>query len=157
MVGALQSASMSPCPYPDAFLDSQQRRLLAARDRLRAQLADGAASIAVASITSPPAADDRRAHAAGAPRSSAVEAAADRALAGAGRPFSLSPAALGTGLAASAAEALAAVDGALARLASGRYGWDAAAGVWIAAERLQALPSAPVHLSPSPPGPMEAT
>ena len=151
MVGALQSRSMSPCPYPDAFLDSQRQRLLAARGRLRAQSAAVAASLA-----SRPAADERRAYAAPAPRFSAVEAATDRALAAAGRPFSLSPNELGTGLGASAAEVLGAVDAALARLAADRYGWDGAAGAWIAADRLRALPSASAHLPQSSPGPMEA-
>jgi RNA polymerase-binding transcription factor DksA len=51
-------------------------------------------------------------------------------------------------LASSAAAALKAVDAALDRLAAGRYGWDGAAGAWIPADRLRALPGA-LHSLPA--------
>ncbi len=46
MVGKLQSTFMPPCPYTPDFLDDQRRRLLAAGDRLRVQLA-GAPTLAL--------------------------------------------------------------------------------------------------------------
>lgn len=125
-----------PCPYPSDFLPAQRARLLAARRRLEAQLPLAArrpAGAAAAGLVS---------------QGRGTLDAADRALALAGRPFALAPAELRTELARSAASALAAVEGALARLDAGSYGWDAAAGRWIPLARLRALPSAAACLPP---------
>lgn len=125
--------SASPCPYPPDFLAAQRARLLAARLRLRAQLPVG--QPAGPKPSAPMVRDLAR-------EGNAPLSAADRAGALAGRPFALAPAALRGELAQSAASALSAVEGALARLATGHYGWDAAAGRWIPTARLRALPSA---------------
>lgn len=121
---------MPPCPYPPAFLDQQRGRLRAAGDRLRAQLADAGGL------------------AAGGAWFAEHDDAADQARARAGLPFALPAAALGQGLAASAAQSLAQVDAALDRLAAGSYGWDEGAAAWIPADRLRALPSAAATLPP---------
>ena len=124
--------SSSHCPYPPAFVDDQRRRLLAARGRLRVQLADAAGPLADGHDATGPAPS----------WSIPADHDADRELARAGLSFTLPPAALSAGLAASAAAALTAVDAALDRLAAGCYGWDGAAGSWIPADRLRALPGA---------------
>ncbi|MBK8541729.1 MAG: hypothetical protein IPL60_17255 [Ardenticatenia bacterium] len=122
----------SPCPYPPAFVDDQRRRLLVARDRLRVQLEVAVGSSAGLPDASRPAPS----------WSIPVDHDTDRERARAGLSFALPPAALSAGLAASAAAALTAVDAALDRLAAGCYGWDGAAGAWIPADRLRALPGA---------------
>lgn len=128
---------MPPCPYTPDFLDDQRRRLLAAGDRLRVQLA-GAPTLALGHQAS---------------WSAAGDPAAVGAWARAGLPFALPAAALGADLAASATQALARVEAALDRLAAGAYGWDEDAAAWIPADRLRSLPSAAATL---PPFPMES-
>lgn len=137
----------SPCPYPPEFLAAQRSRLAAARRRLLAQSPTGAGSAVPApSRREGPAGPGSPAAPAVGPAGGRL-AAADRATAAAGRPFALGPAELAMDLARSAPAALAAVEAAIRRLDEGRYGWDAAAGRWIPADRLQALPSADRCLS----------
>ena len=129
-------------PFTSTFLDDQRRRLLVARDRLRTQLAIASGLDTTGSDTTGSDASREQDPA------SIADAGADLARARAGLPFALPPATLAQGLSVGAAQALGAVDAALERLAAGNYGWDDAAGAWIPADRLRALPSARAVLSP---------
>lgn len=103
-------------PYSQDFLEQRRRDLERARSWLQADLRSlGASQEHLGSDATPPAAK---------------------------RAYALSAAELSVSPSASACALLREVDDALARLQAGLYGWDPAAGTWIRAHRLAAVPTA---------------